>query len=278
MLIVRKIKEVNLHFGHDEVYNFPDYEIDNTLIVGSKHLTKLLVTNMLSELIVDYSDKDLIISMFDGDNSLFERKDNKDYLSIDSVKCMGGFNEEALYTFLNYVDSCLCDREDMYLDEQCTDIYVYERKCRISLPYHIVFLNNWDNCFKFGETNENDIYTKLISILDRSYSNKTFIIMSSFGDRTLPFYLQSRFQNILYSKGCENKLVNIDASINSEQVYDNTIVVKSADGKRVLSAINLQKNIKGILKGDKYPFGVTFDQKRLNELSKLYNMEEVPND
>lgn len=275
-----RVKECYLHFGCDEVFNFPGYVLDHIMIVGKEYFVNTMVTNIISEIILEYTPNDLMLSVWDTSKLRFDKKSAKDLGRVDIAKFTGDDRYDYLATFILDVERWLASRRESYLDEQCDTVYDYERMCYESVPYHIVIINNWEERLEQrSDICEEAFYTSMRRFLDEADKSKTFFIITSSGNHKLPDDIQRRFHYVVHGGDCQNVLSWDNPKLFADLSEPKTVAVqmKSCDYD-VLTMLDFNSSIKDILNRKKYPCGVVWDQDRLNELKKLYNMGGVKND
>lgn len=273
-----KVKECNLHFGYDDVMKFHEYFMDNTMIVGKEYFVNTMVTNLISELILEYTPKDIILSVWDASKLYFDKRTSKDMAGIDCVKFAGDDQSDYLATFILDIERWVQDREKMYINEQCATVFEYERMFYESVPYHIVVINNWEERLDF----RNDIcveafYASLGRLLDKAAMNKTYVILASSGNYKLPSGLQHKFQYVVHGGGCQDVLAWEDTRISANLFGEKTVAVKFRSSYYdILTMPDFYSSVKDILNRKKYPCGIIWEQNRIDELKKLYDMGGMP--
>lgn len=273
-----KVKECNMHFGYDEVFNFPEYFLDHTLIVGRRHLISTLTTNLLSELILNYTQNDIHISVWDGSKLYFDNNKASNLMQVDNIMLTGDLESDYLSCFLRDVQEVMKCRENTYASAGYSNIYQYERKYYESIPYYIVMINNWEDAIQSNDICEESFYEIMRKLMDRAADCKMYIIVTSSGDKALPNWLQHKFQYTVHGSYCDEVLSFHDTRLTEGILGENFVAVRfQSSHYDIVRVPDLYESMQEIIAGSKCPFGVSWPKDRLNELQKLYNIKGVSN-
>lgn len=271
-------REVYLHFGHDSIHCYPHYYVESALIIGWEYFTNQMITNLISECILEHTKEDITLNIWDPSGLYFDKKSPEDFMEVDFVNWADSSKSGTLYDFMESACGWVEDRIKVIEDSRCSSVYQYERKIGRTLPTLMIVINNWEDAVKNDQDISLDSFiSKVRYLVTNAESRRITIILSSAIDIKLPDDLQKSFSYIVHGKDCENVLAKeyADHAPNLASALRDAAVITPSSNKTSTVAVPVfsREDIIDIIKGERTPYNHGFGKDRLAEIRKLYNMK-----
>lgn len=270
-------KELTLHYGELEKREWPDYPINNTLLIGTCGSGKTnVLTNILSELVLRYCSSDVVVSLWDGKGIDFAHvKSNYGFEFCDISRVCVNSVEGDFIGFLENLYSVSIERFKAVTGSSCKS---WEEFCELNedklCPIHFIVLEEpAATLSKLHDEKVMRAFSIINAIMKNANLTGMYILISAQGLQLAKDYRLDKddFDTIVCTRVHEELSEELFgsniATHTCMKAYGNTCV---RDVSKDIVMLNVpfyytKSKIVGILKKKILPQGMLFDDYKLNQ-------------